>query len=217
MNFKIGMKSIEETKIILNNKEYVYLIERKKIKNIYFRVKDDLKIHISAGYLVSTKQIEKLLQENALEIEKLYNKTNVKKEKLVYLGDKLSFHYENASPRIENNLIYGQTEEECQNYIYSLAYDIFNLRLTQIKHQFNDLPDFKLKVRKMKTRWGVCNKKSMTITLNLELITKGVNLIDYVIIHELCHFKHMNHSKEYWNYVEKFFPYYKKTRKELKY
>ena len=69
----------------------------------------------------------------------------------------------------------------------------------------------------MKTRWGVCNKKSMSVTLNTELITKEVHLIDYVIVHELCHFKHMDHSKKYWDYVETFYPYYKKARKELKY
>ena len=57
----------------------------------------------------------------------------------------------------------------------------------------------------------------MTITINTELITKDVHLIDYVIIHELSHFKHMNHSKEFWQYVEKVYPYYKKARKELKY
>lgn len=211
------MKYLVENKIILNDKEYIYLVERKKIKNIYFRVKEDLKIYISANPLISQKRIEKLLFENALELEKLYNKVKNKKDKLIYLGDKLSFEYENCNPRIENNHIYGRNEEECQSYIYNLAYEVFNFRLTQIKYNFSDLPEFKLRVRKMKTRWGVCNKKSMSVTLNIELITKGVNLIDYVIIHELCHFKYMDHSKEYWAYVEKYYPYYKKARKELKY
>ena len=69
----------------------------------------------------------------------------------------------------------------------------------------------------MTSRWGVCNSGSMSVTLNTKLITKPIHLIDYVIIHELCHFKHMNHSKEYWKYVESIYPYYKKARKELKY
>ena len=82
---------------------------------------------------------------------------------------------------------------------------------------FNDLPDFKLRIRKMKTRWGVCNKSSMSVTLNTELIHKDVTLIDYVIIHELCHFKYMNHSASFWKEVEKYYPYYKLARKRLKY
>lgn len=212
------MKSIVESKIILNNKEYTYVLNRKKIKNIYFRIKDDLKIHVSLGSLVSVKYIEKLLEDNANEIEKMYNKAKVRESKsLIYLGDQLTYQYENSKPRIEHNYIYGKSEEECQKYIYSLAPSVFNSRLNQIKHTFIDLPEFTLKIRKMTSRWGVCNKKSMTVTLNLELITKEAHLIDYVIIHELCHFKYMNHSSDYWNYVEKFYPYYKKARKELKY
>ena len=82
-------------------------------------------------------------------------------------------------------------------------------------NMFDDLPKFTLRVRKMKTRWGVCNKSSMTVTLNTELITKDVNLIDYVIVHELCHFKHMDHSPAFWNEVYKYYPYYKQARKEL--
>ena len=81
---------------------------------------------------------------------------------------------------------------------------------------FEDLPKFKLRIRRMKTRWGVCNKSSMTVTLNTELIHKDVTLIDYVIIHELCHFKYMNHSESFWTEVEKYYPYYKLARKRLK-
>ena len=69
----------------------------------------------------------------------------------------------------------------------------------------------------MKSKWGVCNIKSMTVTLNTELITKDVHLIDYVIVHELCHFKHMNHSTFFWQEVSKYYPYYKEARRELNY
>ena len=68
----------------------------------------------------------------------------------------------------------------------------------------------------MTTRWGVCNIKSMTVTLNFELIKKDVSLIDYVIIHELCHFKYMNHSNDFWREVEKYYPYHKMARKMLR-
>lgn len=80
---------------------------------------------------------------------------------------------------------------------------------------FEDLPEFTLRIRKMKTRWGVCNFTKKIITLNSELITKDISLIDYVIIHELCHFKHQNHSPLFWQEVEKYYPYYKKARKML--
>ena len=212
------MNKIIENIIILDNKEYTYIIERKKIKNIYFRVKDDLKIHVSANKLISKNYIERLLKENTSSLIKMYDKISEKKnEDLKYLGNKLILIIMDTKPYFDNNYIYAKNKEEAQKYIYSNAKNIFTIRLNQIKPLFGDLPNFNLKIRKMTSKWGVCNKKSMSITLNIELITKDLNLIDYVIIHELCHFKYMNHSKEYWNYVAGFYPYYKQARKELKY
>ena len=60
MNYKSGMKSIKENKIVLNGQEYTYIIQRKNIKNIYFRVKVDLRIYVSTNYLVSVSQIDQL-------------------------------------------------------------------------------------------------------------------------------------------------------------
>ena len=68
----------------------------------------------------------------------------------------------------------------------------------------------------MKTRWGVCNKRDTSITLNANLMKEKIECLDYVIVHELSHFVHFNHSKEFWNTVEKYCPYYKKIRKSLK-
>ena len=62
-------------------------------------------------------------------------------------------------------------------------------------------PKFTLKFRKMKTRWGVCNYKLCTITLNTELIRYSRDEIRYVIVHEMCHFYHHDHSKKFWNII----------------
>ena len=69
----------------------------------------------------------------------------------------------------------------------------------------------------MRTRWGVCNRRTNTITLNTELLEKDITLIDYVIIHELCHFFEPNHSKNFWYLVSLACPDYKERRKKLKY
>lgn len=210
------MKYSVENKIVLNGAEYTYVVHRKKIKNIYFRVKEDLKIHVSIPYLFTNKEIIKLLIKNSEQIEELYNKMNIDSDKLLYLGEELEYIYSNDI-KIDGKFIYAPDKDIASDYIYNKAFDLFNSRLTQLKHNFNDLPEFTLRARKMTSRWGVCNSGSMSVTLNTKLITKPIHLIDYVIIHELCHFKHMNHSKEYWKYVESIYPYYKKARKELKY
>ena len=84
-----------------------------------------------------------------------------------------------------------------------------------LKQEFDNLPNFRVRTRLMKTKWGVCNISSMTVTLNVTLITKREDLIDYVIIHELSHFKHMNHSAAFWDEVGRHYPDYKRARKEL--
>jgi len=73
----------------------------------------------------------------------------------------------------------------------------------------------KLKFRKMRRRWGSCNSKR-EITLNKELTRIDKNLIDYVVVHELAHLKHMNHSKEFHAFVDLYLPQSKLYRKELK-
>ena len=68
----------------------------------------------------------------------------------------------------------------------------------------------------MTSRWGVNNVKKHIITLNSELIKKDISLIDYVIIHELCHFYEGNHSERFWHQVSLRYPNYKEARKRLR-
>ena len=204
-------------KILIDNEEYEIIVNRKRIKNLYLRIKEENKIEVSANFYTTNKEILKIINDNKAFIIKANNKLKVNKlkpNKIMYLGDELSL-IESDKTFIDNNYIYAKSEEDAMNYIYSLCYDVFKVRLERIMSMFDNLPEFTLRVRKMKTRWGVCNKGSMTVTLNTELITKDVNLIDYVIVHELCHFKHMDHSPAFWNEVAKYYPYYKQARKEL--
>ena len=102
-------------------------------------------------------------------------------------------------------------------YLKEFAVDIYEKRVKEIYNMFSEsIPYPNIKIRKMSTRWGVCNKKNKTITLNLELIKKDIKYLDYVIVHELCHFIHFDHSKEFWNLVSKYCPNYKQLRKEMR-
>lgn len=73
----------------------------------------------------------------------------------------------------------------------------------------------KITIKQIKYAWGSCSSKK-NITINLELIKYSEQAIRYVILHEFCHIKYMNHSKDFWNLVEKYMPDYKQVKKEFK-
>ena len=205
-------------KINIDGITFDVVITRKNIKNIYFRIKEDLKIYVSCNRLCTNSYIETLLIKNKKDLIKMYNNVKSKvndNNKIFYLGTELEF-IESKKIKIDNDSAYGPTIEKINEYLEKNSLNFFENRLKRLMIQFKDLPKFRLRIRKMKTRWGVCNKSSMTVTLNTDLIHKDVTLIDYVIIHELCHFKHMNHSESFWKEVEKYYPYYKLARKRLK-
>lgn len=68
----------------------------------------------------------------------------------------------------------------------------------------------RITIRKQKTRWGSCSGKG-NLNFNCLLMLTPPEVIDYVVIHELCHRKEMNHSKAFWREVEKVMPDYKKS------
>ena len=70
-------------------------------------------------------------------------------------------------------------------------------------------------IRDQKTRWGSCSS-SGTLSFNYRLIFAPPAILDYVVVHELCHLTHMNHSRDFWNMVESVLPDYKERRQWLK-
>lgn len=91
---------------------------------------------------------------------------------------------------------------------------IIKERLSIYSKQLNLFP-LSITLKDQKTSWGTCSSKG-NIYINWRIILAPITIIDYVLVHELCHLKHMNHSREYWNLVSTIFPDYKEKRKYLK-
>ena len=197
------------------------IVIRKNNKNIYFRFKDDGNLYVTCNYLVTNKEIIKLLKKDEKSMLRMY-KFFIKREEInkqfYYLGEPYIIVNDDKIKEvmIENNTIYVKDEKMLNKWYKSECKKIFTERINLILHSFNNIPSFSLRIRKMKTRWGVNNVTKRIITLNSELLKKDVTLIDYVIIHELCHFYEANHSAKFWKQVEKRYPYYKLARKRLK-
>lgn len=72
----------------------------------------------------------------------------------------------------------------------------------------------KVRIKDLKYAWGSCSS-NQNISINLKLATKDERAIKYVVLHEMCHLIYMNHSKNFWNLVEKNMPNYKECKKLL--
>lgn len=72
-----------------------------------------------------------------------------------------------------------------------------------------------VKIKKMKTKWGTCNRKARRIWLNLELAKQPLRCIDYVFVHELVHFKEKNHTKRFIELLSEVYPKWQSHKDEL--
>lgn len=197
------------------------VILKKNNKNTYIRIKDDMKIYVTTNYFVTKKQVKKILDENYTSLQKMLNRVKSQKEKediFYYLGEK----YDIILMKVEkvemiHQKIYTTDMKMFNKWYQANMKEIFMDHLTNWYQQFEeDLPFPKLKIRKMKTRWGVCNIRDNSVTLNSELMKYDLEKLDYVIVHELSHFIHFNHSKDFWNLVSNYYPEYKRVRRELR-
>lgn len=202
-----------------NDEIYDIEIVRKNNKNIYIRVKDN-KIVVTCNYLTTKNTINKLINDNISSINKMIDKSNLKKEKednFYLFGIKYDVIYGFNNIEINSNKIYVKDKKMLDKYIENKVKETFKNHLDFLYNNYKEeIPIPNLKIRKMTTRWGVCNLKNKNITLNYYLYKYDIECLDYVIIHELSHFIYPNHSKLFWNQVSKYCPNYKKIRKKLK-
>lgn len=100
-----------------------------------------------------------------------------------------------------------------QRYI-AAAREYFPKRAAYFR-QFTGGTYNRITIRDQKTRWGSCSARG-TLSFNWRLMLAPPAILDYVVVHELCHLTHMNHSPAFWQAVEAVYPDYREARKWLK-
>lgn len=208
--------------LVVGSNKYPIIIERKlKNRNTYIRVKKDLSIYVTTNKFTTDKAILNLIEENYQKIVKMLKHQNIKNdnnEGFYYLGKHYDIVYVNyCTISFSNDKVFMNKNLDIDKWYKNQAKIVFKERFDLMYKRFSrKIPCPSLKIRKMTTRWGVCNTKLKCVTLNLELIKRDIKYLDYVIVHELSHLIYPNHSKYFWELVEENMPEYKKYRKEMK-
>jgi predicted metal-dependent hydrolase len=213
-------------KIEIDNEEFNVIINHKAYKkNITISVKEDMNIYVSCNVITSNREVLKVLNNNIDSIKRMINKVRRKalkhqdeEENFYLLGKKYDIVYlNNKDLIIGEDKVFMNKNFDLDKWYLKKAKEVFQEELDKIYNKFiYEIPYPTLTIRKMKTRWGVCNRTDKVVTLNSELIKRTKEELDYVIIHELCHFYEGNHSNRFWAHVSRYCPNYKIIRKTMK-
>ena len=208
--------------ITYNQKRYDVVIEKKRgNRNTYIRVKKDLKVHVTTNFFTPTFSIEQLIRDNygkICEMIDIQEKKASNNRGFYYLGKQYTIVYQDSS-KVEfiGDKVYVPHDFDPDKWYKKQAKTLFLERLNyNYEHYSRTIPYPTLRIRKMTSRWGVCNIKTHVLTLNLELIKRDICYLDYVIVHELAHLIYGDHSQAFWRLVGENNPNYKKYRDEMK-
>jgi predicted metal-dependent hydrolase len=212
------------------------IIVKKDIKHINLRVKPNLEVIMSVPFKTTDKHIEYVLNKRSdwikdkLAFYKLkpaeLKKEYVSGENCAFLGKnyrlkviqsskeevKLKGGYLNLFVKNTNNF-------QKKKYLLEQWYKDkaqYHIQKAFKKYQVIVKKDVaKIRIRKMKARWGSCNPQKSYINLNVDLIKTQTRCIEYVVFHELTHLIYPNHDKNFYNYLSLHMPNWQKIKNKL--
>ena len=220
-------------KVKYQNKTIAYTINKAKIKNIYITIENG-EVVIKAPWYTTRNQIQEVVESKRDWIMKKLEEYNVSPrkakeyedgEKFQILGESyyLNIYYKdinNAILNVENEKIeiilpLSYAEEDNTEQIKKMIEEKEVESAMEKTRKMVGLAPEEYKIKKIKYAWGTCSSRKV-ITINQNLMMYSRKAIEYVVLHEICHLKYMNHSKKFWEMVESYMPDYKEAEKELK-
>lgn len=206
----------------------MYKIIKSNRKTIAAKIDKNGEIVICAPYFVNNQVINQFFNENKSKILRLQNKTieninlrnNFKiNNTLKLLGMDFPVVYGNKTSFENNTFIlsdkdFSLIKNDIINLYKKLAKEIILYRTEYYKNKIRTEYNF-VKIKSVKSRWGSCSSKK-NLNFSWKLVMADIKIVDYVVVHELCHLKEMNHSENFWKEVEKILPDYKIRKKLLR-
>lgn len=220
------------------NYSYEYELIRQDRKSLALTVRPDLGIVLKCPTKAEDERIEQFLKKKWFWMNKQlsffkkvhrkrYVREYVSGESFLYLGRQYKLLVKRASEdrvRLMRGVleIYttrtvrdGKYNKKLLDNWFKVRYqEVFQERFEEMKQRFDYTSMPELSVRSMAKRWGSFLNKEK-ILLNPKLIHTSKDCIDYVIVHELCHMKYKNHSKQFWKFLDEKYPKWEKVKEKL--
>lgn len=173
--------------------EFIYEVQKSFRRSISIHVSDDKKIIVKAPFGMQVHTIENFLREKRSWILKQFERIGDQEKAVQAAG-------------------YFSEEElkECRKRAKKIIPE-------RVEHyaKLMDVSYGRISIRLQKSRWGSCSSKG-NLNFNCLLVLMPSEILDSVVVHELCHRKQMNHSRKFYDEVLRIFPDYRKCEKWLK-
>lgn len=231
---------MEKHTVEYNGQSITFELHRKNVKHINLNTRPDLTVMVSANEQVPLDYIKDFIKEKApwiiktqgyfreTQTENLGQKEYMSGESFKYLGKQLRLKLEKSPDegvkyargylclRVKNKEDYRKKHNLVNTWFRERAKIIFEESLRRVYPQVEpyEIKQPALMIRSMKARWGSCVVDKRLIILNFELIKAPKYCIDYVVLHELLHFKYRNHDRNFYDLITVLMPDWK-DRKQI--
>jgi predicted metal-dependent hydrolase len=212
-------------------------VDKKNIKNMHLYVKPPLgRVIVSAPMLMTEKAVENFVRANIGWVKKQQEKFALQPRQTVrqyvsgetyYIWGKQYFlvfiGYAKRFFKIDGNTIILKMKESCtveqrERYFREQYRKLLQQQLDQIVPEWEEKTNLycdSYHIKYMTTKWGTCNSKAKRIWINLQMVEKPLECLDYVVLHELIHLKVRNHGKDFTALMDAYMPSWKDIQKEL--
>lgn len=216
-------------KLLIGDDEFPYRIRfSNKAKYLRLQISNSNSLEMVLPHSYNLSEAEKFLIRKKLWIKKYLVSKQAKPNKYFLFGNEVSIthNYDLFIKRhktVYHNFNLTITSPSESNTDLKTLYELWlkktakvfiTERVKELAEKYNFKIN-KINIRGQKTRWGSCSSKGR-LSFNYRLMQFNKDIMDYVIIHELCHLLEMNHSPRFWKLVESYCPNYKLLKKGLR-